>query len=176
MWRDPWKFSRGILEDIDTEFEEAENMLNRIFRTVREMGPSTIANFPYYYGYQITLDPDGKPKIREFGNVRPSTRGLIEQTGIREPLVDTAINEKENALTITAEMPGVTKQDIKVNVADKFVSIHAEKGEKKYHTDIPVNVQLDDASAKATYSNGILELKIKLKETPKVKGKEVKVE
>jgi HSP20 family protein len=176
MWRDPWKFSRGILEDIDTEFEEAENMLNRIFRTVREMGPSTIANFPYYYGYQITLGPDGKPKIREFGNVRPSTRGLIEQTGIREPLVDTAINEKENALTITAEMPGVTKQDIKVNVADRFVSIHAEQGEKKYHTDIPVNVQLDDASAKATYSNGILELKIKLKETPKVKGKEVKVE
>jgi HSP20 family protein len=176
MWRDPWKFSRGILEDIDTEFEEAENMLNRIFRTVREMRPSTIANFPYYYGYQITLGPDGKPKIREFGNVRPSTRGLIEQTGIREPLVDTAINEKENALTITAEMPGVTKQDIKVNVADKFVSIHAEQGEKKYHTDIPVNVQLDDASAKATYSNGILELKIKLKETPKVKGKEVKVE
>ena len=176
MWRDPWKFSRGILEDIDREFEEAENMLNRIFRTVREMGPSTIANFPYYYGYQITVGPDGKPKVREFGNVRPSARGLIEQTGIREPLVDTAINEKENALTITAEMPGVTKQDIKVNVADGFVSIHAEQGEKKYHTDIPVNAQLDDASAKATYSNGILELKIKLKETPKLKGKEVKVE
>ena len=176
MWRDPWKFSRGILEDIDREFEEAENMLNRIFRTVREMGPSTIANFPYYYGYQITVGPDGKPKVREFGNVRPSARGLIEQTGIREPLVDTAINEKENALTITAEMPGITKQDIKVNVADGFVSIHAEQGEKKYHTDIPVNAQLDDASAKATYSNGILELKIKLKETPKLKGKEVKVE
>lgn len=176
MWRDPWKFSRGILEDIDREFEEAENMLNRIFRTVREMGPSTIANFPYYYGYQITVGPDGKPKVREFGNVRPTARGLIEQTGIREPLVDTAINEKENALTITAEMPGITKQDIKVNVADGFVSIHAEQGEKKYHTDIPVNAQLDDASAKATYSNGILELKIKLKETPKLKGKEVKVE
>jgi HSP20 family protein len=72
-------------------------------------------------------------------------------------------------------MPGVTKQDIKVNVADGFVSIHAEQGEK-YHTDIPVNVQLDDASAKATYSNGILELKIKLKEAPKLKGREVKVE
>jgi HSP20 family protein len=176
MWRDPWKFSRGILEDIDMEFEEAENMLNRIFRTVREMRPSTIANFPYYYGYQITVGPDGKPKVREFGNVRSSARGLVEQSGIREPLVDTAINEKENTLTITAEMPGVTKQDIKLNVADGFVSIHAEQGEKKYHTDIPVNVLLDDVSAKATYSNGILELKIKLKETPKLKGKEVKVE
>jgi HSP20 family protein len=140
------------------------------------MEPSTMANFPYYYGYQITVGPDGKPKVREFGNVRPSARGLIEQTGIREPMVDTAINEKENTLTITAEMPGVTKQNIKVNVTDGFVSIHAEQAEKKYHTDIPVNVQLDDASAKATYSNGILELKFKLKEVPKLKGREVKVE
>ena len=176
MWKDPWKFSRGILEDIDTEFEEAANMLNRVFRTVREAGPSSIAHFPYYYGYQITVGPDGKSKVREFGNVRSSVRGLIEQTGIREPMVDTAINKKENTLTITAEMPGVTKQDIKVNVADGFVSIHAEQGEKKYHTDIPIKVQLDDASAKATYSNGILELKIKLKQASKLKGKEVKVE
>jgi HSP20 family protein len=176
MWKDPWKFSRGILEDIDTEFEEVANMLNRVFQTVREGGPSSIAHFPYCYGYQLRVGPDGKPKVREFGNVRPSVRGLIEQTGIGEPMVDTAINKKENTLTITAEMPGVTKQDIKVNVADGFVSIHAEQAEKKYHIDIPVNTQLDDGSAKATYSNGILELKIKLKEDPKLKGREVKVE
>ena len=36
MWRDPWKFSRGMLENIDSEFKEAEDMLNRIFRTVQE--------------------------------------------------------------------------------------------------------------------------------------------
>src|SRR3712207_6892139 len=53
---------------------EAENMLNRMFRTVREMEPSAIANFPYYYGYQITVGPYGKPKVREFGNVRPAAR------------------------------------------------------------------------------------------------------
>jgi HSP20 family protein len=100
----------------------------------------------------------------------------VEQSGVREPLVDTAVDEKENTLTITAEMPGVTKQDIKVNVGEEYVSIHAEKGEKKYHTDIPVNVGLDDTSAKATYANGILELKIKLKAPPKRKAREVRVE
>jgi HSP20 family protein len=178
MWKD-WDigFGRGLFEDIDREFSEAEEMLNRMFRTVREMKPSDISGvFPYYYGYQITVGPDGKPHVREFGNVRPSARGLVEQSGIREPLVDTALDEKENTLTITAEMPGVTKQDIRVNIAEDHVSIRAEKGEKKYHTDIPVNVALDDTSAKATYANGILELKIKLKEPPKPKAKEVKVE
>src|ERR671925_2173006 len=157
MWKD-WDigFGRRLFEDIDREFSEAEEMMNKMFRTVWEMKPSDITGtFPYYYGYQITVGADGKPHVREFSNVRPSARGLVEQSGVREPLVDTALDEKENVLTITAEMPGVTKQDIRVNISEGHVSIRAEKGEKKYHSDIPVNVALDNASAKATYANGI---------------------
>ena len=170
-------FGRRMFESIDREFADAEEMLNRMFRTIRESSLSDmVVQAPYYYGYQITVGPDGKPHVREFGNVKPSSRGLMEQSGVREPLVDTVVDEKENALTITAEMPGVTKQDIKVNVGEEYVSIHAEKGEKKYHTDIPVNIDLDDTSAKATYANGILELKIKLKASPKPKAREVRVE
>ena len=166
-----------MFEDMDRDFSEAEEMLNRMFRTVREMNPAdAAATFPYYYGYQITVGPDGKPYVREFGNVRPSSKGLVEQSGVREPLVDTKIEEKENSLTITAEMPGVTKQDIKVSVGEGSVSIRAEKGEKRYQTTIPVSAELDETTAKATYANGILELKIKLKEPPKPKSREVKVE
>jgi HSP20 family protein len=192
MWRDSYPFSfwgmrpSRILENMmDKEFAEAEDMLNRMFRTVREVNPSDLTNNTlYYYGYQVTIGPDGKPHVREFGNIRPSAKGLIEQTGVRAPLVDTAVDEKQNTLRITAEMPGVNKEDIKVNVSDKYVTIHAEKGDKKYHTDIPVDVQLDDnavsssssSSAKATYTNGILELNIKLQQAPKEKAKEIKVE
>lgn len=179
MWRDPFWSIRNtsrIFEDIDKEFAEAEDMLGRIFRTVREISPSEVTNFPYYYGYQVTIGPDGRPHVREFGNVKPSAKGLVEQSGTRAPLVDTALDEKQNVLKITAEMPGVNKEDIKVNVSDQYVSIHAEKGEKKYHADIPVDVELDDASTKATYANGILELKTKLKQAPKSKAKEIRVE
>ncbi len=73
-------------------------------------------------------------------------------------------------------MPGITKQDIKLEVADGSVTIHAEKGDKKYHTEIPVEDELDSDSAKATYTNGILELKIKSKRSPKPKPKEIKVD
>ena len=176
MWRD-WDFGKRMFEEMDRDFSEAEEMLNRMFRTVREMNPAdAAATFPYYYGYQITVGPDGKPYVREFGNVRPSSSGLVEQSEVREPLVDTKIEEKENSLIITAEMPGVTKQDIKVSVGEGSVSIRAEKGEKRYQTTIPVSVELDETTAKATYANGILELKIKLKEPPKPKSREVKVE
>ena len=36
MWRDPWRYTSRIFEDADREFAEAEEMLNRMFRTVRE--------------------------------------------------------------------------------------------------------------------------------------------
>jgi HSP20 family protein len=178
IWRRPWLGSNSLFEEMDREFAEVEGMLSRMFRTVRDIAPSTgaLADFPYYYGYQITVGPDGKPRIREFGNVKPAAKGLVEQSGVRQPLVDTVLDEKENTLRITAEMPGINKEDIKLNVTDQYVTIHAEKGDKKYHADIPVGVELDESSAKASYTNGILELKIKPKGTSKVKGKAIKIE
>ena len=103
---------------------------------------------------------------------------MIEQAGVRAPLVDSAVDQKQNTLRVTAEMPGVNKEDIKVNVSDKYVTIHEEREDKKYHTDIQVDVEQDDSSssAKATYANGILELNIKLKQAPREKAKEIKVE
>jgi HSP20 family protein len=40
---------------------------------------------------------------------------------------------------------------------------------------VPVD-EIDSDSAKATYTNGILELKLKSKRSPKAKPKEIKVE
>ena len=175
MWKD-WDlgFGKDIFESIDREFAQAEEML-RVFRTARESG-LTGTSFPYYYGYQITVDHDGKPYVREFGNMRPSVKGLVERSNVRKPLVDTVLDQKQNILVITAEMPGLNKDDIKVNIGERFVTIHVEKEEKKYHTEIPVEHELEEDSAKATYTNGILELKLKVKEPPKPKTKEVKVD
>lgn len=175
LWRNPWDYTNRIFEELDKEFSDAEQMLSRMFRTVRESNP-TVETFPYYYGYQISIGPDGRPRIREFGNAKPASKGLMQQSSIREPLVDTSFDEKDNLLTITAEMPGISKQDVKVELAEGLVTIHAEKGDKKYHTDVPVVAELDSDSAKATYTNGILELKIKSKRSPKSRAKEVKVE
>ena len=176
MWKEPINFSK-IFDDLNREFSTAEELLSKMFRTIREGDAQPLgSNLPYYYGYQIRVGPDGKPQVREFGNVRPSMRGLVEQSEIRKPLVDTNFNEKENTYVITAEMPGVTKEDIKLSVSQQTVTIRADHAGKKYLAEIPIDVELDDASAKATYTNGIVELKIKTKEQPKLKSKEIKVE
>lgn len=175
MWKEHWGI-RNIFEQMNREFAEAENLLDQTFGMLQESGPEKKATLPYYYyGYQISIGPDGKPRLKEFGNVKPLSKG-VGQSNPSEPLIDTSVDKKRNTLRITAEMPGLNKQDIKVQVREGLVSIHADKGEKKYHTELPVEHELDENSAKATYVNGILELTFKLSDHPKARRKEVKVD
>jgi HSP20 family protein len=179
----PWRFGGfgSIFEEMDREFAKAEETMNRMFSGMLENVSNKGSPSSYYYGYQITVGPDGKPHVKEFGNVRPSIKGLPKHKENREALVDYSLDKKNSQIIVTAEMPGVSKEGIKINITPNNVSIHAERGEKRYHNEIPVDVELDETSAKASYTNGILELKVKTKQptttaASKQNGTEVKVD
>jgi len=127
---------------------------------------------PYYYGYTMTVGPDGKPVVNEYGNVKP---GQLPTSDTREPIVDTIVDEKEKVVKLIAEMPGVEKTDVKIVVENNIVDISAEHDKKKYHVKVPLQHKVDENSAKATYKNGILQLVFKIVEE-KPKGKTVEVE
>ncbi|NIQ05084.1 MAG: Hsp20 family protein, partial [Candidatus Korarchaeota archaeon] len=114
------RMSRSFM-DIDDLFEEVKSQGN--------------GAGPYYYGYTMTVGPDGKPVVKEYGNLRP---GLLPTSDKREPLVDTIVDDKEKIVKMVAEMPGVSKEDVNVVVEDKTVDISAEHGEKKYHATVPI--------------------------------------
>jgi HSP20 family protein len=170
----PWKFGGfgSIFEEMDREFARTEETMGRMLSMLENVSAQDSPS-SYYYGYQITVGPDGKPHIKEFGNVRPSVKGLVNHKENREALVDYSLDKKNNQLIITAEMPGVSKEGIKISITPKNVLIHAEKGEKRYHNEIPVDVELDDKSAKASYINGILELKVKTKQSTATASKSI---
>ena len=163
----------------DDEFDRLFKRMSRSFMNLDEVFDETkesgnIQSYgPFYYGYTMTVGPDGKPVVKEYGNVKPA---LLPTSDVREPLVDTLVDEKEKVLKLIAEMPGVEKKDVKVVVENKTVSIDAEHGEKKYHVKVPIQHKVNKNSAKASYTNGILELKFKLEEPEKPKGKTVEVE
>ncbi|MCA9812522.1 MAG: Hsp20/alpha crystallin family protein [Nitrosarchaeum sp.] len=162
----------------DDQFENTFRRLsNRFFNSgdvfESPFGGKVQTYGPYYYGYEMTTGPDGKPHVREWGNVKPTS--AITESDVREPYVDETLNEKEHLLKLVTEMPGIEKSDINVNIADNAVSISASKGERKYSTRIPLKYKVDENSAKASYKNGILELTFKLAEE-KSKGKIVSVE
>ncbi len=124
------------------------------------------------YGYTMTIGPDGKPVVKEYGNLKPDQH-LTSDT--REPLVDIIVDEKEKVVKLIAEMPGVEKTDVKIVVEDKIVDISAEHDKKKYNVKVSLQHKVDENSAKASYKNGILQIVFKLVEE-KPKGKMVEVE
>jgi len=144
--------------------------MDDVFEEFKENGSNS---GPFYYGYTMTVGPNGKPMVKEYGNVKP---GLLPSSNTREPIVDAIVDEKEKLVKLVAEIPGVEKTDVKILVQDKSVDISAEHGEKKYHVKVPIKHKVDENSAKASYKNGILELVFKLIEDEKPKGKKVEVE
>jgi HSP20 family protein len=143
---------------------------------VREFGP-------FIYGYSMTIGSDGKPKVREFGNVRSPfgslkqgsffTRPLISSE--REPLADITTTDKE--VKVAVEMPGVKKENIKVNLYDNSLEVTTTgTEERKYHEVIEIPPETDIETATSTYKNGILEITFKKKEQSKSKGKQINIE
>jgi len=134
----------------------------------------------------MTIDPDGKPHVREFGNVKAGKDIAGQQyldidkpqiSAEREPLSDVTTTEKE--VKVVLEMPGIKKQDIKINAYDEKVEIKtAETAQRKYHKIIDLPKQADLETARSTYNNGILEVTFdkKKEEQTKPKDKEIKIE
>ena len=135
---------------------------------------------PFVYGYSMTIGPDGKPKVREFGNVKSpfSSRGFLTRPLIsseREPLADVTTTDKE--VKVVVEMPGVSKQNIKVNIYGNSVEITTTDPEKrKYHEVVEIPPETDIETAKSTYNNGILEIVFSKKKESKPKGRDIKIE
>jgi len=158
--------------EIDRIFKKMSNSFFNVDDMFEEFKGGSDSG-PHYYGYTMTVGPDGKPVVQEYGNVKP---GLPPTSDTREPIVDTIVDEKEKVVKLIAEMPGVEKTDVKIVVENKIVDLSAEHDEKKYHAKVPLKHKVDENSAKASYKNGVLQIVFKLVEEEKPKGKKVEVE
>ena len=147
-----------------------DSEINRIFKRMSESFFNTDGIFEapkerlgsgsHWYGYSLTVDPNGTPVFREHGR-SPNISG-----DAREPTVDTIVDEKNNTVKLIAEIPGVEKSDIQILVDDGVVDISASRDSKKYHAKAPVGFEIDEKSAQATYKNGILQILFKIVATP----------
>lgn len=125
---------------------------------------------PFVYGFSYTAEPGKEPVFQEFGNIKPSHRGIEPSEG-REPLVD--VMDDKDKYRIFAELPGVEKDNIKLDVAEDSIEI-STKDDKKFYKMIPLASTVDPDSTKASYKNGVLT--VELERTDKRKGKEIKVD
>lgn len=109
------------------------------------------------YGFSIRIGRDGKPVIREFGNVKPEAakEAKIQISDEREPLVD--IIEGKSDITVIAELPGVDRKDIHMEGEGRNLTIEVKTKGRKYYKELELPSAADFANAKAKYNNGVLE-------------------
>lgn len=163
--------------DIDRMFREMEKMMEEEFknftakvpkdyvkerklpdgRTVKEWGP-------FVYGYSMKIGPDGKPEIREFGNIKKSLKGP-QVKNEREPLVD--IFETNGEVRVVAELPGVEKSDIKLHGTEDSLTISVNTPQSKYYKEVTLPTKVKVKESKSTYKNGVLEVVFPKAEAPK---------
>ncbi|MDO9124494.1 MAG: archaeal heat shock protein Hsp20 [Deltaproteobacteria bacterium] len=110
------------------------------------------------FGFSIKTAVGGRPIVEPFGNIKKTPKGPIVEEE-REPMTD-VFDEKEE-VRIYAEMPGVNEEDIKFDLKGDILDISAQSGERKYHKEVLLPVQVKKEGLSYTYKNGVLEVRIK---------------
>ena len=193
--RNPF-FSNWFFGDIGEMMREMEEMMEKEFKQLRTRIPedlkrerklpdgSTIPEWgPFVYGYSMTIGPDGKPKIREFGNVKPSSKpeafgftpSGLDVKEEREPLVD--IINANGEIKVIVELPGVEKKEIKLRGTESKLTISVATPERKYFKVIEMPTKIELKKAITPYKNGALQVTVpKIQDGKKPSGEQIKIE
>lgn len=138
------------------EMERMDRLMDDMMRKAVEMPKSQEGVSPFVYGFSMSVGSDGKPVIREFGNVEPGASGpLLKEE--REPLVDVMDEGKE--VVVVTELPGVEKDEIKLDATERALKISVESAKRRYLKELDLGHLVDPRTAKATYKNGVLEVR-----------------
>jgi len=185
-----WPFFRGGLEDIDEAFKEMEEMMAKEFENLSKNAPEDLTRErtlpdgtkmkswgPFVYGYSVTVGPDGKPKVREFGNFKAETRlgkPHMDVKEKREPLADVIPGDGE--IRVIIELPGVEKKDIKLSGTENKLTISVDTPERKYFKEVELPAKVETKKATSKYKNGVLDITVPKKKEEKTKSETMNIE
>jgi len=156
-----------------------------------ELAPSRFVRDPFALMREMTSEFD-----RMFGE---SARPFFRWPSLRRrataeigwcPEID--VFEKDNRLVTKIDLPGMNKEDVKVEVTDGQLAIFGErkregeeKGEEFYRSEreygsfyrslpLPEGARVDDV--KATFTDGVLEVSVPLPARPEAKVRKVEIQ
>ncbi|WP_407356861.1 archaeal heat shock protein Hsp20 [Methanolobus sp. WCC5] len=161
---------RGFFDDLFDEgnFTDIEDIIEHMMdRFGINLGD--LEKQPFFYGFSVTRNPGEEPEIREFGNIFPDDEDEDFESDMqqfrvneRKPLID--VFEIDDKVHVTAELPGVEKTDVVLNVTETMLTFKAKNDDFSYSENIELPSSIDPDTAKATYRNGVLEVVMDIKE------------
>ena len=111
------------------------------------------------YGYTVKVGLGGEtPRVEPFGNIRrdrKSGRTVVQE--VREPVVD--VFEEQGHVLVMAEMPGVSAEDVQIEVAGDLLTVSAERGDKKYRKEVLLPRSFSRDQIEIGCNNGVVEIK-----------------
>jgi HSP20 family protein len=114
----------------------------------------------------------------------------LREAGLWTPPIE--VREREGNLEICTELPGMGKDDVKVEVTDQGIVIQGEKRREheeekggihrsersygRFYRMVPLPEGADADKAKAEFKNGVLEVKVPISEQKRRPGREIPIQ
>jgi HSP20 family protein len=113
------------------------------------------------YGFSVKTALGGQGerelKIEPFGNIRRESSGETVVEDVREPLCD--VYDEEDHVLVLAEIPGVSKKDVQLELAEDRLTIRAQRGEKRYHKEVVLPKAFSRQDMQWECANGMLKIR-----------------
>lgn len=81
---------------------------------------------------------------------------MMPESGTSDTHID--IHDYDDRITVIADLPGVTRDDISLQCDGRVLSIKASSERKTYRERVQLPGLVDEHSAEAKYNNGVLEV------------------
>jgi len=180
-----------------TEVTQGQGPEVKVARPAATLMPWTEPTFAFMRRFSAEMDRlfedfgFGRRLQTAFGRGRELLRrevGLIPAEW--SPRID--VLEREGQYIVRADLPGMTKDDIKVEVTDEMITIQGERKQEKeekregyyygeraygsYYRAIPLPEGADHAKATAEFHNGVLEVTMPAPKKPEKKSRLLEIQ
>jgi HSP20 family protein len=145
----------GKLKDVAETGEEMKR--SGVFDV--DSGAGKNANAVYGFSIKMGRKENEEVKVEPFGNVRRDDQtGETSIREVSEPLID-VIEELDHVLVL-AEMPGISDDDVSIELNGDILTINAASGRKKYYKETVLPRSFDSHGMSSSCRNGILAVKL----------------
>jgi HSP20 family protein len=148
---------KGIWTDDDDIFAEFGRMFEDIRQRMdlmRSQTGLTPESVPLSYSYRVVIGPNGERGVTE--RYDDQMDDGKSQDADHEPLVD--VREREDGVTVIVQLPGVSKEEIEIEVVDKALIIKADHASRRFEHEVALPCPVKPSIAGSEYHNGVLEI------------------
>ncbi len=152
------------VNNLDRQFSEFGNILAKSINSVTGL-------FPSFAEFMGNMD---LPRL--LIGKEPILKPRSEEPSVSDIPYDIQLDDNKNELYVLVELPGFSKEDVKIKLTKKGLYLTGANSSKQIETTIPLDNGIDPTrKISASLRNGILEVKMKLLNSQHKEGFDISI-